>query len=144
LEREDGQATFEFALVSIGLILFVLAVVDGALLMYNYVSASNAVRDAARYASVNCSGGCTEAAVLDRAADGSGGFMDSADFETILTGTSKGDSVIVRVKDSYAYDFLFFPVNFPVASCAQMRLEQDETGSVDEDANATCGNAWSP
>ena len=141
MKREDGQATFEFALVSIGLILFVLMVIDGALLMYNYVSASNAVRDAARYASVNCAGDCGNGqAVLDRAGDGSGGFMQDTDFEVEWTGTDKGDSVIVRVADGYTYDFLFFPaVHFPVDSCVQMRLEQDEAGiGVPVDATASC------
>jgi hypothetical protein len=136
--RDGGQATFEFVLL---LPLFVMTIglaVDLGLLMYQYVTASNAVRDAARYASVNCGSDqpCSLAKVQARAAQRSGGMMAANAFDVTWTGTSKGDSVVVRLKnsgpDQHTFSFLFLPfdIKFPVASCAQMRLERDETGTV--------------
>lgn len=51
---ESGQSAFEFVLVLPIFIIFMLLIVDLGILMYEYVSVSNAVREGARYASVNC------------------------------------------------------------------------------------------
>src|SRR5688572_17084823 len=52
--RDDGQAAFEFVLMLPFFIMFVLLLVDFGILTYEYVTVSNAVREGARYASVNC------------------------------------------------------------------------------------------
>ncbi|HEU0073139.1 MAG TPA: TadE family protein [Dehalococcoidia bacterium] len=144
-DREDGQATFEFALLIPLFILAVLLVVDGGIWMYKFVTVSNAVRDTARYASVNCGGNtCDIGALETRLEQSSSGFVtcppptapdppdcqirwidrgagDSGDVD-------KGDSVIIYVNQKH--DLLFFPVSVGVASCAEMRLEAANGESV--------------
>lgn len=155
LRREAGQAAFEFVLmfpVFIGL-LFVLF--DFGFLMYEYVSVSNATREAARYAAVNCNdGSCTAAEIQNWTVARGGGILKvnhvctgtapfgeptgDADPDMICinwvnqtTGVARGsdrgrrgDPVVVTVK--HRYGFLLLPVDFPVVSCAVMRLESDE------------------
>jgi len=136
--REEGQAAFEFLLMLPFFILFLLMAIDFGVLMYQYVSVSNAVREGARYGSVNCGGvGCTEQDVIDRVLERSSGILsDSADVtvswvdgDDIFTGDSnsdRGDSVVVEVHHSH--DLIFFPsFNFDVRSCADMRLEQQDS-----------------
>ena len=66
---QRGQAAFEFLLMIPLLVGILLFVVDMGIAMYEYVSISNAVREGARYAAVNCdTGTCTVASVQARAA----------------------------------------------------------------------------
>ncbi len=141
---EGGQAAFEFVLVLPIFLLFVLLVVDFAILGYEYVSLSNAKREGARFGAVNCGdGSCTEDEVVTRALDRSGGLLDPADAAdrskvTVVwvdndvpadTNSGRGDSVAVAI--DHRYEFLFFPFSFPVSSCSDMRLEQrDETSPL--------------
>ncbi len=58
--REKGQSALEFVLVLPVFVAFFLLVVDLGMLMYQYVSVSNAVREGARFGSINCGDGtCT-------------------------------------------------------------------------------------
>ncbi len=149
---ESGQAAFEFVLMLPVFILFFLLLVDLGLLMYEYVSVSNAVREGARYASVSCpeapNPGCQETVLLhevrDRVIARSGGILAAADtfevswVDTVApTATSlsspgradRGDTVVVRV--THSHPFLFFPgVTVPVISCANMQLELQDQGSI--------------
>jgi TadE-like protein len=131
-DRDEGQATFEFALLIPLFVLALLLMVDGGVWMYKFVSVSNAVRDGARYGSVTCSGNsCLWTDVRDRTIQSSSGFLDtSADTTWSIgwlnrSGTSaineKGDSVVVKV--SQQHHLLFFPITVGVASCAEMRIE---------------------
>lgn len=129
--REEGQAAFELVLILPLFFMFILLLVDMGILMYDYVSISNATREGARYAAVNCDGDCTAAEVQTRAAERSSGILNPADADDLAAitvswplGTDRGDSVSVRIQ--HDYDFLFFPFSFPVASCADMRLEQQD------------------
>jgi Flp pilus assembly protein TadG len=142
LKREDGQAAWEFLLVLPVFVLWMLLVVDFGILMYEYVSVSNGVREGARHAAVNCGDGdCTAQEVLTRAAERAGGILDPANCDgevfvqwvnnagTLTSGNKdKGDSVVVRV--DHDYDFLFFPATISVVSRADMRLERADLGSV--------------
>lgn len=131
-DREEGQATFEFALLIPVFVLAVLLIVDGGVWMYKFVSVSNAVRDAARYGSVTCSGDspCDDDAVIARAVQSSSGFLSTTD-DWSGTGwvdrsggsdiNEKGDSIVVKVYQDH--DLLFFPITVGVASCAEMRIE---------------------
>ena len=136
---EGGQAAFEFVLVLVLpiFILFLLLVVDFAILGFEYVSLSNATREAAHFGAVNCGdGSCTQDEIITRALERSSGLLDPADAidrAKVSVGwidnsvpadvnSGRGDSVSVRIEHSYG--FLFFPVDFPVQSCADMRLEQ--------------------
>ena len=132
IHKDDGQATFEFALLIPVFVVAVLMIVDGGVWMYKFVTVSNAVRDAARYGSVNCGadGPCTFTLLRDKAKESSSGFLNDGDDWTIHwvdrgagdpTGVDKGDSVVVGVHQSHK--LLFFPFTFGVASCAEMRLE---------------------
>lgn len=140
--REEGQAAFEFLLVLPFFILFLLMAIDFGVLMYKYVSVSNAVREGARYASVNCGGsGCTADMVRNRVVERSGGILsDTADVSVDWPeGADRGDPVAVRV--SHDHELLFFPAfTFDVRSCADMRLEQRDGGSPTGDGTGSCSS----
>jgi hypothetical protein len=138
LRREDGQAAFEFILILPLFVLWMLLLVDLGIMTYEYVSLSNAVREGARYGAVNCGdGSCTGVEVRDRAIARSGGLLTAANAAEVTVGwisrdgtggnSDRGDSVVVKV--NHPYPFLFFPVTFPVVSCADMRLEQRDVTS---------------
>ena len=76
--RDDGQAAIEFLLVIPTFMVFLFLVVDFGMLMYQYVSIANAVREGARYAAVNCNtGSCTTSAVQQRVIERSGRSLGS-------------------------------------------------------------------
>ena len=147
LRREEGQAAFELLLVLPFYMLFVLMLIDFGVMMYEYVSVSNAVREGARFGSINCSTGtCTAADIQARTIARSGGILsDPADVtvgwvdNTGNAGNSdRGDSVVVEVHHDYR--FLFFrggsilgatlpDVTMDVRSCADMMLEQKDKGT---------------
>jgi hypothetical protein len=112
--------------------MFFLFMVDLGLMTYSYISVANATREGARFAAVNCGdGSCTETEVRDRVIERSGGIMDAADAGTITVtwdGTERGDGVTVSV--DWPYGFLFFPASINVVSCADMRLEFDDSGGM--------------
>ena len=130
---ESGQSAQEFHLV---LPIFVAAfpmVIDLGMLMYQFVSVSNAVREGARYGSINCGDGeCDLNDVKDRTINHSSGIISShgevkarwMDNDDDGSHYGRGDSVVVTVKKDY--DFMFFPVSIPVTSCADMSLEQSD------------------
>lgn len=139
--RDGGQSAFEFVLMLPFFILFLLLLVDLGILMYEYVSVSNAVREGARYASVNCplapNPGCQGATeVRDRVVQRSGGILSTADaYEVSWVDTlapagnhDRGDTTVVRV--THTYDFLFLPFTIPVVSCANMQLELQDPGAI--------------
>jgi Flp pilus assembly protein TadG len=133
--REDrAQAAFEFLLILPYFVLFVVLLIDFGILMYEYVSVSNASREGARYASDNCGdGSCVASEVQTRVAQRSGGIVSSADAGTEVTvswpsGVSRGSPVSVKV--DHPYDFLFFPATIHVVSCSTMRLEQQDTSAT--------------
>ena len=154
--REEGQATFEFVLILPFFVFFMLLLIDFGIMMYEYVSVANAVREGARYGAVNCGGGgCTADEIVCRVADRSGGILCDPNCDPecdqpanqVTVGWmdnsvppdgkiyGRGDSVVVKV--DHDYDFLFFPNDFlgivnitiPVVSCADMPLEQTDKGT---------------
>ena len=140
---EKGQAAIEFLLVLPIFIIFFFLVVDLGMLMYNYVSISNAVREGTRYGAINCGdGSCTKDEVKTRVIQRSGGLLadpldrpdvrvEWVDNDGVLPYYSRGDSVVVKV--NHPYDFLFFPGSIDVVSCADMSLEQtDRTTTLPE------------
>ncbi len=138
LRRENAQAAFEFLLVLPLFILFLLLLIDFGVMMYEFVSVSNAAREAARYGAVNCgTGSCTTTLVEQRALDHSGGILSNLSDVTVgwvdrngdLVNDGRGDSVVVQI--NHQYTFLFFPASINVTSCTDMRLEQkDGTASL--------------
>ena len=145
---EKGQAALEFILILPIFIGFFLLIVDPGMLMYQYVSISNAVREGTRFGSVNCGdGSCSDTEVKTRTIDRSGGILDPlvpgdvtvgwVDNDGVAPHYSRGDSVVVSV--NHRYDFLFFPFGMNVASCADMSLEQIDSGAlVDLPIGAEC------
>ncbi len=130
----------EFILVLPIFVIAFLMVVDLGMLMYQYVSVSNAVREGARFGAVNCGDGdCSDGdgeTVLDRTFARSSGVLDPLaipsevevgwldnDGDPNISG--RGDSVVVKV--DHKYNFMFFPGSVPVVSCADMSLEQSDT-----------------
>ena len=135
--KEQGQSALEFLLVLPVFVGAFLLVVDLGMLMYQYVSISNAVREGARYGSINCGDGqCTDKEVKSRTIARSGGILaESPEHQNEIrvdwmdnngdgTISSRGDSVVVRI--SHPYNFMFFPGSIPVVSCADMSLEQTD------------------
>ena len=140
LRREEGQSALEFVLILPIFIIAFLMLVDLGMLMYNFVSVSNAVREGARFGAINCGdGGCADdgsETVLQCTITRSGGILDPANPAEVTVvwldntvpldnNRGRGDSVVVKV--NHNYDFLFFPGNVPVISCADMSLEQSDT-----------------
>jgi hypothetical protein len=148
--REEGQAAFEFVLILPFFVFFILLLIDFGIMMYEYVSVANAVREGARYGAVNCPGsssGCSVQLIQDRVLKRSGGILSESDRGDVTVGWidnsvppdgkiyGRGDSVVVKV--DHDYHFLFFPNNFlgmghitiPVVSCADMPLEQTDKGT---------------
>ncbi len=134
--REEGQSALEFVLVLPVFIIAFLMVVDLGILMYQYVSVSNAVREGARFGAVNCGdGSCDDdgtETVAQRTIARSSGILASPAEVTVgwldnnANGNNQnlGDSVVVS--SAHDYNFLFFPATIGVASCADMSLEQGE------------------
>ena len=138
LRDDRAQAAFEFILILPFFILFIVLLIDLGILMYEYVSVANAAREGARYASVNCpadpvyptSVSCSVEKVQYRTKDRSGGILTDATEVTVSwpNGVSRGSNVAVKVTHPYA--FLFFPlVTIDVVSCADMRLEQQDSSA---------------
>jgi hypothetical protein len=142
LRRNDGQAAFEFLLIFPALVVFLLLLTDLGVMMYEFVSVSNAVREGARYAAVNCGdlncvGGPTPETPAQRTVNRSSGFLTSGEVTVQWTGINRGDAVVVHAL--HPYDFLFFPgFSIDVKSCSEMRLEQRDNGSITATASATC------
>ena len=144
--RQEAQAGFQFMLALPFFIAFFLLVVDFGITMYEYVSVSNAVREGARYAAVNCRptavppGACSQQFVRDLTIKRSGGILPPSTTDCTVwtpqnqevcvgwTGVNRGDSVVVKV--DHPYQFLFVPgVSIHVVSCADMSLEQKDNGT---------------
>ena len=146
----------EFVLVLPVFVAAFLMVVDLGMLMYQYVSVSNAVREGARFGAVNCGDGSCDTTdltetVFDRTIARSSGILDplaSPPEVTVgwfnnnpaedLSFQNRGDSVVVKVK--YDYDFMFLPGSYsiPVVSCADMSLEQSDPAAGLIEAIAEC------
>ena len=133
-----GQATFEFMLMLPLFVLLVLFAVDMAIIGYQYVTVSNAVREGARFGAVNCGDGtCSPEEVQNLTEDRANGALLATDIEVGWPdGADRGDSVVVRAQ--HTHTLLFFPVDFPVASCAVMRLEANDSGPGLPSAPAEC------
>lgn len=141
LRREEGQAGFEFMLLLPLFFTFFLLVIDFGMLMYEHVTIANAVREGARYASVNCGdgncvGGTNSTTPLQRTIQRSSGFLVSGDVDVEWTGVNRGDAVVVHA--DHTYDSLFFPFSMHAKSCAQMRIEQKDNGNVTITGSASC------
>lgn len=139
--REEGQASLELLLVFPIFVSFLLLLVDLGLVMYEHISIANAVREGARYASVNCgdgncTGGTSSVTPLQRTVDRSSGFLANGDVTVQWTGTNRGDAVVVKA--DHTYDYLFFPFSMQVKSCATMRLEQRDNGTISPTGSASC------
>ena len=143
--REEGQAALEFLLILPAFLLFFLLVVDFGIMMYQYVSVSNAVREGARYGAINCRptsvppGTCTSSLVQQRVIDRSGGILTSLGDVTVgwvdnnnppdpANNHDRGDSVVVKVNHPYGFLFSVGPA-VRIVSCADMSLEQKDNGT---------------
>lgn len=129
LQREEGQAAFEFLLVLPLFFMFFLLLIDFGVSMYGYVSIANAAREGARYGSVNCgAAACSAPLIQDRVVERSGGFLsDTSDVAVSWpSGGTRGEPIVVRV--DHDHGFLFFPYTWAISSCSAMRLEQTEPG----------------
>ena len=130
---ESGQSALEFLLILPIFVAAFLMVIDLGMLMYQFVSVSNAVREGARYGSINCGDGeCDLNEVKDRTIDHSSGIISShGEVDAYWMDNNgdgihygPGDSVVVTVEKDY--NFLFFPGSISVVSCADMSLENSD------------------
>ncbi len=152
--KEAGQSALEFVLVLPVFVAAFLMVVDLGMLMYQYVSVSNAVREGARFGAVNCGDGSCDTTdltetVFDRTIARSSGILDplaSPAEVTVgwfnnngdLSFQSRGDSVVVKVDHDYNFMFLPGSISIPVVSCADMSLEQSDPAAGLIEAAAEC------
>ena len=151
--REEGQSALEFVLVLPVFIIAFLMVVDLGILMYQYVSVSNAVREGARFGAVNClDGDCTDdgsETVKQRTIARSSGVLDPLAPEEVTVSWldnsvpldnrwGRGDSVVVKVDHDYNFMFLPGSISIPVVSCADMSLEQSDPAAGLIEAAAEC------
>jgi Flp pilus assembly protein TadG len=131
LVSERGQAGVELLLVFPIFLIFVLFAVELGLWMYQSVTVSNAVREAARYGAVNCGGNsCGTGDIEQQAVDKSSGVLAVSEVAASWVARppadagQKGSSIVVTATRSYT--FVFFPgISVPVTSSADMRLERD-------------------
>lgn len=132
--KHGGQAAVEFLLILPLFFFFVLLFVDMGLVMYEYVTAANAVREGARYGAVICNPsldgqpGCTATEIIDRTVAKSGNILDNADVTVGWSGATRGSSVVVQV--NHTYQFLWLPTTFSVIACADMRLERNDPAAA--------------
>ena len=137
---QKGVAAWEFLLILPFFVGFFLLAIDFGMLMYQYVSVANAVREGTRYGAVNCGdGSCTDDGpneVHDRTILRSSGILTNPLEVTVRwldndvpanINHDRGDSVVVSV--NHPYNFMFFPATIPVVSCADMSLEQTDGGA---------------
>ena len=130
--HQDGQAAFEFLLILPLLIGFFLLMIDFGIAMYEYVSISNAVREGARYAAVNCeTGTCIPSVVETWTTTRTGGLtIPTTEVAATWSGPNRGDSVAVSVNHTYGFIF-WSPLSLNLHACSEMRLEQqDRTGTL--------------
>ncbi|MBI2764680.1 MAG: pilus assembly protein [Chloroflexi bacterium] len=135
LRRDEGQAGFEFLLMLPVFFLFFLLLIDFGVSMYEFVSATNAVREGARFGAVNCSdGSCTAAEIKSKVVAKSGGTLSNTGEVTVAwpSGVNRGDPVAVKV--SHVHSLIFFPYTWTITACSDMRLEQ-------QDSSATSGGS---
>ncbi len=148
LRREEGQSALEFVLILPVFVAAFLMVVDLGMLMYQYVSVSNAVREGARFGAVNCGDGSCEddgisETVKQRTIARSSGILNPTSNSVTVgwldnngdgSNQNRGDSVVVKV--NHDYNFMFLPGSFsmPVVSCADMSLEQSDPALALPDA----------
>jgi Flp pilus assembly protein TadG len=136
LADERGQAALELMLVFPVFMFITFIALDLGIWMYQSVTVANSVREAARYGSVTCgTGSCTDATIAAKAVEKSNGVLDAADVDVgwvARPGAAAGDrgsSIVVKANHTYNSTF-FFAFSVPVISCADMRLEQDDSGTV--------------
>jgi hypothetical protein len=100
IRSERGQAILEFALAMPFFLMFIMFMTDLALLGYSYISVTNAVREGARCGAV----GATEAAVVQRVQDGSGGLANFNTASIIQRDDFIGGNI--EVEAEYQYDWI--------------------------------------
>src|SRR5687767_10284156 len=115
--EERAQAAIEMLLIFPTFFLVIGLIIDFGVVMYQYVTITNAVREGARYAAVNCSGGsCTTALVCTRTINSSSGLLDTSHASAKVrwldrTANSqvynRGDSAVVRIV--HPYNLIFVP-----------------------------------
>jgi Flp pilus assembly protein TadG len=148
--KKAGQAVFEFVIMLRIFIAFILLAVDFGVWMYAQSSVANGAREGARYAAILCGASTCDAtgisALKQRVRDRSGHMVDdptevdvwwrdrNIDFPPANTPgmplPGKSDSVLVRV--THPHQLLFVPGNptIEIASCAEMRLEENDLTSA--------------
>ena len=139
--KEKGQSMVEFALVMPLFLIVMFIIVDFGVGFSRWLVVTNAAREGARMGTV----GATAPEIEDRVSSTSAGLLDSSDIDVEYAdfegdGVGPGDAVVVSA--FYEYDFIT-PLgqildlafgSLTLASCADMRIEQDVDGAVDTGA----------
>ncbi len=100
MNRERGQAIIEFALAMPFLIMFIMFMVDIALLGFSYLSVTNAVREGARCGAV----GGSDDAITQRVQDTSGSLANFTGVTAVTRGAAVGEDISVEA--SFSYDWI--------------------------------------
>ncbi|HEY7465476.1 MAG TPA: TadE/TadG family type IV pilus assembly protein [Dehalococcoidia bacterium] len=134
---QRGQSLLEFALVLPIFLLFVMGTVDFGWALRNYITATNAAREGARYGVTGAISNDIKSRVVAR----SSGLLQTSDVKvcrgtTCDSGLSNTDSSTVIVKATYTYKFItplgslahtfsggLLPDSLPLNSATSMRME---------------------
>jgi Flp pilus assembly protein TadG len=126
LERQDGQAFVEFAIVLPLLVMLVMGIVQFGLAFHNYLSITDATRVGARAAAVKrTSGACAAAttAIQNTVSAEQWSTISSRITCTTPDGTDTGDQVKVIVKYPYSIGLPGFSASGDLTASATERLE---------------------
>lgn len=125
MRRRDqrGLAALEMVLVFPIVFTFILLTMDAGLFFYDYVSASNSLREGARCGTV----GYADSAVQQRVAD-TAGFSDPLTVTVTRVGTNVGDDI--RVEAEFGHEWLL-PITvlpIPTSFTRSVTMRQEYPG----------------
>ena len=131
---KKGQATVEFLMLTIPILVLLLIVVDFSLALRDWIMVANAVREGARYGALG--GLTTEDQIVQRVVERADTVEINPSEVSVhcAPDCNRNSSVVVRVTHAYTFPLLrnVFPSlpSVNITTCSDMRLE---TGAVNLD-----------
>jgi Flp pilus assembly protein TadG len=124
LQRVDGQAFVEFALVLPVLVMLLMAIIQFGLAFHNYLSITDATRVGARAAAVKrIAGACPAARTAIQSTVSTKQWTTISSRITCTAGANVGDPVTVVVKYPYRIGLPGFSASGDLTASATERLE---------------------
>ena len=114
--RERGQSLVELALILPVFLILTLAVVDFGMALRAYVTVTNAAREGARYAVVDCDSSSDITSIKSKVVDSSSGLLTAADVSLDADSSSSGNQDCtstlpaaggsIKVSATYTYNLI--------------------------------------